>query len=81
MRSRIQAPVGLNSRLLLPLRRASATIFSARGRRSASKFLLQQLLRFASQAYTSVLGATEALKGLIDAPKQKALKKPARARR
>ena len=38
IRSRIQAPVALNSRLLLPLRRASATIFSARGRRSASKF-------------------------------------------
>jgi hypothetical protein len=29
--------VALNSRLLLPLRRAIATIFSARGRRSASK--------------------------------------------
>ena len=39
MRSRIQAPVGENSRLLLPLRRASATIFSARGRRWASKVL------------------------------------------
>jgi DNA-binding MarR family transcriptional regulator len=41
---------------------------------------LQLLLRFASQGYKSVLEATEALKGLIDA-KEKGAKKPERARR
>ncbi|MBR1267424.1 MarR family transcriptional regulator [Bradyrhizobium sp. AUGA SZCCT0222] len=42
---------------------------------------LQLLLRFASEAYKSVLEATEALKGLIDAPKEKAPKKLGRPRR
>src|SRR5437667_10362001 len=42
---------------------------------------LQLLLRFATEGYKAVLEATEALKGLIDAPKQKALKKPGRPRR
>ena len=42
---------------------------------------LQLLLRFASESYKSVLEATEALKGLIDAPKGKAVKKPGRAPR
>jgi len=41
---------------------------------------LQLLLRFASEGYRAVLEATEALKGLIDAPKQKP-PKPGRARR
>jgi hypothetical protein len=40
---------------------------------------LQLLLRFASEGYRAVLEATEALKGLIDTPKEKALKKPKRA--
>ena len=40
---------------------------------------LQLLLRFASEGYGAVLEATEALKGLIDAPKEKAIKKPKRA--
>ena len=42
---------------------------------------LQLLLRFASESYKSVLEATEALKGLIDAPKEKAPKKLGRPRR
>ena len=42
---------------------------------------LQLLLRFASESYKSVLEATEALKGLIDAPKAKAPKKLGRPRR
>jgi DNA-binding MarR family transcriptional regulator len=42
---------------------------------------LKLLLRFASEGYKSVLEATEALKGLIDAPKAKGTKKPERARR
>jgi len=42
---------------------------------------LQLLLRFANHGYKAVLEATEALKGLIDAPKAKGLKKPERARR
>ena len=41
---------------------------------------LQLLLRFASEGYKAVLEATEALKGLIDAPKEKTLKKPGRPR-
>ena len=35
---------------------------------------LQLLLRFAIQGYETVLAATEALKAMIDAPKEKALK-------
>src|SRR3982751_636576 len=42
---------------------------------------LQLLLRFASEGYKAVLEATEALKGLIDAPKEKAPRKPGRPRR
>jgi DNA-binding MarR family transcriptional regulator len=42
---------------------------------------LQLLLRFASEGYKAVLEATEALQGLIDAPAEKALKKPGRPRR
>jgi DNA-binding MarR family transcriptional regulator len=42
---------------------------------------LKLLLRFASEGYKSVLEATEALKGLIDAPKAKGTKKPAWAQR
>jgi hypothetical protein len=37
IRSRIQAPAALNSRLLLPSRRAIATMRSTRDRRSCSK--------------------------------------------
>jgi hypothetical protein len=36
--SRTHAPVALKACLVLPLRRAIATIFSARPRRSSSKF-------------------------------------------
>jgi len=42
---------------------------------------LQLLLRFASEGYKAVLEATEALKGLIDAPKEKTPRKPGRPRR
>jgi len=48
---------------------------------SYSEAELQLLLRFASEGYKAVLEATEALKGLIGAPKAKAPKKPERARR
>ena len=41
---------------------------------------LQLLLRFASEGYKAVLEATEALQGLIDAPKEKPAR-PGRARR
>jgi hypothetical protein len=37
---------------------------------------LQLLLRFASEGYKAVLEATEALKGLIDAPKERPARKP-----
>ena len=40
---------------------------------------LQLLLRFASEGYKAVLEATEALKGLIDAPKETSARKPKRA--
>ena len=41
---------------------------------------LRLLLRFANDGYKGVLEATEALKGLLDAPAQKAATKPRRAR-
>src|SRR5438046_1158456 len=40
---------------------------------------LQLLLRFASEGYRAALEATEALKGLIGAPKEKRARKPKRA--
>jgi len=39
---------------------------------------LRLLLRFAIQGYETVLAATEALKSMLDAPKEKALKQPKR---
>jgi len=42
---------------------------------------LRLLLRFAGEGYKAVLAATERLKGLIDAPKERGAKKPERARR
>jgi DNA-binding MarR family transcriptional regulator len=42
---------------------------------------LELLLRFASEGYKAVLAATEKLKGLIEAPKEKSPKKPPRAPR
>src|ERR1700704_7093589 len=41
--SRIQAPAALNSRFWLPLRRASATMRSARGRRGCRERLIRSL--------------------------------------
>ena len=40
---------------------------------------LRLLLRFAKQGYETMLAATEALKSMLDAPKEKALKQPKRA--
>ena len=40
---------------------------------------LRLLLRFALQGYETMLAATEALKSMIDAPREKALRKPKRA--
>jgi DNA-binding MarR family transcriptional regulator len=48
---------------------------------SYSEAELQLLLRFASEGYKAVLEATEALKGLIDAPKEQAPRKRGRPRR
>ena len=61
IRSRIQAPAALNSRLLLPLRRASATTRSVRA--------------------ATMLAATEELKAMMEAPKDRRVgaKRPARA--
>ena len=63
-------------RFYVPMQQAMHKLWS-----TYSEAELQLLLRFASESYKSVLEATEALKGLISAPKAKALKKPARARR
>ena len=63
-------------RFYVPMQQAMHKLWS-----TYSEAELQLLLRFASESYKSVLEATEALKELIDAPKAKALKKQARARR
>ncbi|MBR1155723.1 MarR family transcriptional regulator [Bradyrhizobium sp. JYMT SZCCT0428] len=63
-------------RFYVPMQQAMHKLWS-----TYSEAELQLLLRFASESYKSVLEATEALKGLIDAPKQKAPKKLGRPRR
>jgi DNA-binding MarR family transcriptional regulator len=65
-------------RFYVPMQAAMQKLWS-----TYSEAELQLLLRFANEGYRAVLEATEALKGLIDAPaapKQKALRKPKRAR-
>ena len=62
-------------RFYVPMQQAMHKVWS-----SYSDAELQLLLRFASEGYKAVLEATEALKGLIDAPKAKR-PKPERARR
>ena len=63
-------------RFYVPMQQAMHKLWS-----TYSEAELQLLLRFASESYKSVLEATEALKGLIDAPKEKAPKKLGRPRR
>ena len=63
-------------RYYVPMQAAMHKVWS-----SYSEAELQLLLRFATDGYKAVLEATEALKGLIDAPKEKAVKKPGRAPR
>ena len=56
---------------------------SSRCRRSGAAIReeeLRLLLRFANDGYKGVLEATEALKGLLDAPAEKAATKPRRTR-
>jgi DNA-binding MarR family transcriptional regulator len=65
-------------RFYVPMQAAMQKLWS-----TYSEAELQLLLRFANEGYRAVLEATEALKGLIDAPaapKQKARRKPKRAR-
>ena len=63
-------------RYYVPMQAAMHKVWS-----SYSEAELHLLLRFATDGYKAVLEATEALKGLIDAPKEKAVKKPGRAPR
>jgi DNA-binding MarR family transcriptional regulator len=63
-------------RFYVPMQAAMHKVWS-----SYSEAELQLLLRFATDGYKAVLEATEALKGLIDAPKAKGPRKPERARR
>jgi DNA-binding MarR family transcriptional regulator len=62
------------ARFYVPMQEAMQKLWS-----TYSDAELQLLLRFASQGYKAVLEATEALKGLIDAPKAKSVRKPKRA--
>jgi DNA-binding MarR family transcriptional regulator len=66
------------ARLYVPMQQAMEKVFN-----TYSDAELQLLLRFANDGYKGVLGATEKLKALIDAPAEKsaAPKKPPRARR
>jgi hypothetical protein len=77
MRSRIQAPVALNiegiARFYVPMQQAMQKLWS-----TYSEAELQLLLRFAGEGYTAVIEATEALRGLIDAPKDKRARPPKR---
>jgi DNA-binding MarR family transcriptional regulator len=66
--------VGAIGRFYVPMQAAMQKLWS-----TYSDAELQLLLRFAGEGYKAVLEATEALKVLIDAPKEKALKKPKRA--
>jgi len=63
-------------RYYVPMQAAMHKVWS-----SYSEAELHLLLRFATDGYKAVLEATEALKGLIDAPKEKAPRKPGRPRR
>jgi len=63
-------------RYYVPMQAAMHKVWS-----SYSEAELNLLLRFATDGYKAVLEATEGLKGLIDAPKVKGVKKPERARR
>jgi DNA-binding MarR family transcriptional regulator len=63
-------------RFYVPMKAAMEKLWS-----TYSDAELQLLLRFASEGYKAVLEATEALKGLLEAPKEKRPRKPARAPR
>ena len=63
--------VGQIARFYVPMQAAMQKLWS-----TYSDAELQLLLRFASEGYKAVLEATEALKGLIDAPKEKPARKP-----
>jgi len=64
------------ARFYVPMQEAMHKLWS-----TYSDAELQLLLRFASGGYKAVLEATERLKGLIEAPKEKTSRKPARDRR
>ena len=68
--------IALIGQYYVPMQQAMQKLWS-----TYSEAELQLLLRFATEGYKSVLGATEALKGLIDAPKEKVSRKPGRPRR
>ena len=61
-------------RYYVPMQAAMHKVWS-----SYSEAELHLLLRFALQGYETMLAATEALKSMIDAPREKALRKPKRA--
>ena len=63
--------VGQIARFYVPMQAAMQKLWS-----TYSDAELQLLLRFASEGYKAVLEATEALKGLIDAPKERPARKP-----
>ncbi|WP_249165172.1 MarR family winged helix-turn-helix transcriptional regulator [Bradyrhizobium sp. AUGA SZCCT0431] len=63
-------------RFYVPMQAAMHKVWS-----SYSEAELQLLLRFATDGYKAVLEATEALRALIDAPKEQAPKKLGRPRR
>lgn len=68
--------VGKIGRFYVPMQEEMQKLWS-----TYSDAELRLLLRFAGEGYKAVLAATERLKGLIDAPKEKGAKKPERARR
>jgi len=61
------------ARFYVPMQQAMQKLWS-----TYSEAELQLLLRFAGEGYKAVLEATEALKGLIDAPKKKRARTPKR---
>src|SRR6201997_4777839 len=62
-------------RLYVPMQQSMQKVWSR-----YSEEELRLLLRFANDGYKGVLEATEALKGLLDAPAQKAATKPRKTR-
>jgi DNA-binding MarR family transcriptional regulator len=62
-------------RLYVPMQQSMQKLWSR-----YSEEELQLLLRFANDGYKGVLEATEALKGLLDAPAQKSATKPRKPR-